>query len=379
MRYGFLISIPVILFFGVLFGCGSVVPTEEAALQIQPRPALEGRELIRVLVVNGVRELEVEGVRGGAGPLHVSKGFGGNLVVNGKVYAPPLKFSPERDFIYIDKIPYRGTIEVTLGPDGVVQVIDELPLENYLVGLINSEISSKWPVEALKAQAVIARTYAVYQKRARSGSAFHLTNTNMDQVYSGAHTEDLAALRAVEETAGEILAYRGEPALTLYHSNAGGRTESAKDVWAGDYPYLKAVKSPFDRGAPNFQWEFAASSDTLTGLLVRAGYDIGEPVRIKVKERSPTGRVKEILILDSSGRRLTLSGEELRKALGYAILRSTLFNVKRTRSGFLFKGRGSGHGVGLSQWGAKGMAIKGFDYRSILGHFYHGTSLIKAY
>lgn len=341
-------------------------------------------ELIRVLVITGAEQLEIEGASG-HGPLSIRPASGGQggqgdeLIVNGEVLSAPVFFIPEKDFIYVNSTPYRGTLEVATGYGGKLSVIDELPLESYLVGLINSEISSKWPEEAIKTQAVVARTYAIYQKQARSGSAFHLTNTNMDQVYGGAQGEDIAALIAVKETAGEILSYRGEPALALYHSNAGGRTEAAKDVWVADYPYLRAVTSPYDRGAPNFNWEFAASGSTLKGLLTRAGYTIGEPVRITVAQRSPTKRVKKILIKDGSGHTLTLSGENLRKALGYAILRSTLFKVEKTSTGFLFKGRGSGHGVGLSQWGAKGMAARGYSYRQILGHFYPGTGLMKAY
>jgi stage II sporulation protein D len=343
---------------------------------------VERGEFIRVLVVEGAEELEIKGSLEGR-PIFIRPASGGKVTVNGRVLSPPIKFYPEDEVIYLNKIPYRGMLEVTCRKEGVdevrLQVVDELPLETYLVGLINSEISSKWPPEAIKAQAVVARTYALYQKLKRSDSPFHLTNTHMDQVYTGAKAEDMASFRAVKETAGEILSFNGEPALALYHSNAGGETEAAEDVWVTDYPYLKAVKSPYDKGKPDFSWELSLSGGTLGVLLKKAGYGIEEPVSITVKKRSPTGRVKSIVVKDGFGDSLTFSGEELRKAMGYAILRSTLFNVEEDEGGFVFKGRGSGHGVGLSQWGAKGMAENGFDYREILEHFYPGTGLVKAY
>jgi stage II sporulation protein D len=179
----------------------------------------------------------------------------------------------------------------------------------------------------------------LYQKQARADAPFHLTNTNLDQVYTGANAEDMAAFRAVRDTAGEILSYRDEPALTVYHSNAGGKTEAAKEVWGEDYPYLKAVKSPYDRVAPSYSWELSISGSTLRTLLRKAGFNIGEPVTITVKHRTPTGRVKGLVVRDGL-RHLMLSGEEFRKVIGYGTLRSTLFSVKKVQTGFVFKGKG---------------------------------------
>jgi stage II sporulation protein D len=378
MRYWSLSFVAVSL----LLGCTAVLTPDASREGVEGvGSGFERGEFIRVLVVNGAEELKIQGALG-EGPFLIKPLSHGKVTVNGRLYRPPLRFSPKKEFIYVNKMSLRGTIEVVYGDggdEGRLQVIDEVPLERYLVGLINAEISSKWHDEAIKAQAVVARTYAVYQKRKRADAPFHLTNTNLDQVYIGANAEDMAAFSAVRDTAGEILSYRGEPALAVYHSNAGGQTEAAKEVWGADYPYLKAVKSPYDRSAPSFSWELSISGEALGGLLRKAGYNIGDPVHITTKERSSTGRVKSLEVRDRSGGSLMLPGEHLRKAVGYAALRSTLFNVKRVGGGFVFKGRGSGHGVGLSQWGAKGMAEKGFNYTLILRHFYPGTRLVKVY
>lgn len=377
MNYGFVFFVTVPL---LLFACAADVADVRGPVGDVAGRA-EGVELIRVLVVAGAEELEIEGTSAGE-PLSIRLVSGTEVIVNGTVLKPPLKFFPEKEFVYVNKTPYRGSVEVIYletGGLGRLAVVDELSIELYVTGLINSEISSKWPVEAIKAQAVSARTYALFKKRRQTGAPFHLTNTNLDQVYTGADAEDTAALRAVMDTAGEILFYAGEPALTLYHSNAGGKTEAAKDVWGSHYPYLKAVKSPYDGGVPSFSWELSLSAGKLKEAMGKAGYELSEPVGISVKKRSPTGRVKSVVIREASGGGLVLTGEALRKALGYAILRSTLFTVEKTAGGFVFKGRGSGHGVGLSQWGAKGMAESGFNYREILRHFYPGTTLVKIY
>ncbi len=342
-------------------------------------------ERIRVLIFRSGTGVDIEGSSAGA-KLLIRRLPDGGVTVNGKRAQLPLSFPPDggrggaAGAIYVNKRPYRGTIEVHMGEgkdEGKLLVVDELPLESYLVGLINSEVSSKWAPEAIKAQAVAARTYALHRKEKRAGALFDLTSTHLDQVYMGAKLEDVAAYRAVKSTEGEVLIYKGEPALTLYHSNAGGRTEAAGEVWGSDYKYLRPVKSRYDKLAPNFEWETALTRGSLEKFIKKAGYDLGKPKRIYVLRKSSTGRVKTVLIKDGRGGELTLTGEKLRSTIGYAILRSTMFKVKRSGETFVFKGRGSGHGVGLSQWGAKGMAEDGDSYRKILKHYYPGTKLRK--
>ncbi len=332
---------------------------------------------IRILVLEGKAVITVDGAKGST-RLGIEYTGGKTVTINGELKRLPLRFHPKWRFIYIDKRPYRGVVEIREAK-GALIVVNELRLENYIAGIINNEISSKWPLEAIKAQSVIARTYAIYQMEERKDNLFHMTGTYMDQVYTGAAVEDRASFSAVKKTVGEILVYKGQPALTLYHSNAGGVTEFARNVWGADEPYLRSVKSRYDKGAPNYRWELALSKVSLGEKLRAAGYDIGPVRKIKIREYTKTGRVVGLTLEDKEGRIVEVKGESLRKILGYAILRSTLFKVSNNRRGFVFKGRGSGHGVGLSQWGAKGMAEAGAGYKKILRHYYAGTAIKKLY
>ncbi len=367
----FFLIIPLFLF------SGCIVVSRTPLKREQTGGAPSG-ELIRVEVSKGASMLRVKGASRGVA--NIESAPGGLLSVNSTLHES-ITLSPGgggRDsFIYIDGRPYRGTIEV-IGTAKGLQVINELYLEDYLVGLINNEISSSWPLEVVKAQAVIARTYALFQKEKRSGELFHLSATVIDQVYKGSATEDNAALRAVRDTSGEVLTYKGEIALALYHSNAGGKTESAANVWGKDYTYLRSVKSPYDSKAHNFEWSYAIGAEALERSLRAANLDIEKIKGIRIRKRSRSKRVISLEIIGRGGS-VKLTGERLRAILGYGNIKSTLFRVRKRRSNFVFTGKGSGHGVGLSQWGAKGMAGAGRKYKGILSYYYPGTRLQKVY
>ncbi len=357
----------------LFYGCAGHKPVRPSV----SLPAVPEAETVRILIKEGVEGLRIDGAREGS-TLRVSYIEDGNGRVNGRRVVLPLRLHPRREFILVEGKPYRGVVEIDADGRGLL-VINELGLEDYVAGIINSEISSSWHMEVLKAQSVIARTYAMYQKRKREHLPYHLTATNMHQLYSGAHREDERVLRAVSSTRGEVLFYRGEPVLAVYHSNAGGITEYASEVWAKDYPYLRPVKSKYDSLAPNYRWEAYLKATTIEEALQRAGYDITVPVAISIKKRTSTGRVKQLLIRDAYGRKVVLKGEKLRRLLGYGIVKSTLFSVKKRGRFFIFRGRGSGHGVGLSQWGARGMAERGYSYKEILRHYYPGTRIKRIY
>jgi stage II sporulation protein D len=323
--------------------------------------------------------VDIEGARGERSPVNITPARGSSSVlINGVPAKLPVSFTPEGEIIRVNGRPYRGRIELLAGSGGL-RVVDELDIETYLAGLINYEISARWPADAVKTQAVIARTYALYQKRKSKGGQYHIEGSTLGQVYKGINAEDRAALKAVNDTRGQVLTYRGKLALTVYHSNAGGRTDASADVWSGDYSYLRSVRSPYDVVSPDYSWNFTMPAEVLGGLLVRGGYDIGSPVSVKIKARTPGGRARQVRIRSKDGRVILLEAEKFRKIIGYSALRSTKFKVGRRGDLFVFKGKGSGHGVGLSQWGAKGMAENGYSYRQILKHYYPGTKLKKVY
>ncbi|MBI5328734.1 MAG: SpoIID/LytB domain-containing protein [Deltaproteobacteria bacterium] len=311
-------------------------------------------------------------------PITIALEESGALIVNNsKTDSSKVVFSSDNDMLYLNGRKYRGKMEIIKEQKGLL-VINELPLEFYVAGLINHEISSKWHMEVVKTQAVIARTYAIYQKKKRNTWAYHVESTVADQVYAGSIAEDDRSLYAVKETAGEVLTYNGEFALTVYHSNGGGMTEDSKNVWGGDYPYLKQVKSLFDKDSLNFSWTLNITSQSIESALKGAGYSITDIKDITPLHTTNSGRVTKVIIYHSKGD-TDITGEDLRKAVGYDKLKSTIFTVQAINGSFVFNGKGSGHGVGLSQWGAKGMAEKGYRYRDILEHFYPGTRIERIY
>ncbi len=271
---------------------------------------------------------------------------------------------------------YRDKLKIFPGVNGDLWVINELSLEDYLTGVINSEIYSQWPLEAVKAQAVVARTYAVFQKRNRAGTSYDVEAGVSDQVYGGMTKEDVRARQAVKETEGELLLYRGEPIFAVYHSCCGGQTETPESLWAGNFPYLRSTACNFCLDSPRFLWNYQVSEEDLRKALANAGFGSSPLKEIEIIERSESRRVLQLLVQDEDKRK-NLSGKEFRQLLGYDFLRSTNFIINRTGETFSFSGLGWGHGVGLCQWGAKGMAEGGAKYQDILKYYYQNVDLRK--
>jgi stage II sporulation protein D len=349
-----------------------------AVLGIDIRP-----ETIRVAIVKGVEGVTLEGsgilVMDGNGqplridtPIQVKRTRDGLSVNNRRVGA--LKATAPA-FLLINGKGYRGVIEIFPADKGLL-VVDELPLEDYLVGLINCEISSQWPIEAVKAQAVIARSYAVYQKAARKNALYHLESSVMDQVYEGSDIEDSRAIRGVRETSGEVLTYAGSVIQAFYHSSCGGHTEAAENVWGNPVPYLTGVDCKYCLAAPSVSWQQTISLRKLETLLKNAGYQVAGLREIRPGRHYGSGRLQEVSIFSAKGR-LTISAVNFRKAIGYSTIKSTNFEIRPSADDISFIGVGYGHGVGLCQWGAKQRAGDGFDYREILSYYYPGTRLEK--
>lgn len=277
--------------------------------------------------------------------------------------------------VYVNGKPYRGVAEASPGEKGVL-IVNELQLEDYLVGLINCEISSAWPIEAVKAQAVIARTYALNRKQARSTSFYHLESSVIDQVYDGCEIEDSRARRGVSETVGEVLTYHGAVIQAFYHSNCGGGTEASGHVWGRHLPYLAGVDCRYCLTSPSSSWDVKVSLPELEDRLVAAGHKVTGVMNIRPGARNRRGRLNNVVVVSSRGE-TSLTGDQFRKAIGYGVIKSTNFVVKVESGEAAFSGLGNGHGVGLCQWGAKQRALDGFGYAEILSYYYPGTSLGK--
>jgi len=341
-------------------------------------------ETIRIAILKAAPEVTVSGdgllITSGTGeavvfslPVTV-KPVKDGLMAEGKLFRNLLFSAPSA--VVVNNKPYRGLAELSYSEKGVL-VINQLPLEDYLVGLINCEISSAWPIEAVKAQAVIARTYALNRKAARSKALYHMESSVIDQVYDGCMIEDSRARRAVSETEGEVLVYGGAVIQAFYHSSCGGKTEAAENVWGSALPYLKGVDCQYCLTSSSASaWEQKLSLAEIEGRLRAAGYKLSGLTDIKPGVQNSRGRLKQV-ILEASKGGFSLSGDQFRKAVGYGVIKSTRFTVKISNGEASFSGTGNGHGVGLCQWGAKQRSLDGFGYGEILSYYYPGTELKK--
>jgi SpoIID/LytB domain protein len=340
-----------------------------------------------------------------------------------------IKFQTNDGVLVVNGRAFRGTFELARDDEGAMIVVNTVSTHDYLASVVGSEEPSSWEAEALASQAIAARTY-LYTHLAKH-TAYDLEGDTRDQEYDGTLNEDSRTLTAVERTAGVVVTYRGTPIEALYSANAGGVTEDSESVFANALPYLRSVPSPGDEvakvsswGHTSWEWTKELSATQLGDYLQLRGLSVGTPMSIQLTSVSSTGRVIGAMITGTSGSQAI--GKD--RARYYFGLMSSLFTVKviptganervdatnaaritalellgarvvqtsfdilRDGSGnelglrvtgyvyglpatFVFTGKGFGHGVGMSQWGAQGMALAGASYQEILAHYYVGTAL----
>ena len=261
----------------------------------------------------------------------------------------------------------RGDVVAVLQGGGVL-LVNVLPLEDYLVGVLGSEMPRSFPLEALKAQAVAARTYALQKKLEQYGQPFHLGSSVISQVYGGLKAEDPRTREAVEATRGLVLTFDLQPIEAYFHSSCGGKTESGANALGRDLPYLKPVSCPCGK-LPTSQWSMVVSNDELKTALGT------KPVGLKVEGRTSTGRAQRVHYAPNR----SVDAVTFRERIGYTKLKSLQFEIEPSSNGWAIHGSGFGHGAGLCQWGAKVLADGGQDFRQILSHYYPGTELQVLY
>ncbi len=288
--------------------------------------------------------------------------------------------------------PFRGTVEVRRR-GGALDVVNDLDLDSYVMGV--REVPGRWPMEALKAQAVAARTYALWEvdKGYWQQFGFDVCGTTSCQVYQGADAEaderGARWVQAVRETAGQVLLHEGKPALTRYHSTSGGRTLANEVVYPSDgpRPYLRGIDDPPDSVSPLHRWEQSFEREDLQRILHEAIELNGELTEIVVDENARS------MIIRTRGGELEMTTVRFRRVISIAApsvfpdlypgkrsdgermpftLPSSRFTISKTADGFKVHGRGYGHGVGMSQYGAMGRAERGDSYEEILAAYYGG-------
>lgn len=348
-------------------------------------PALAAGD-IRVAIAEGLRTIEV-----GGGPMMVSDLTGRSVVNDSPTWlratlkngvievagrrVDGLRLAPaDVGFLRVNNREYPGALEIMKGGDGLT-LVNELPLEDYLAGAVKAEAGDKMPLEMLKAQAIVARTYAAYHRRLNAEKAYHLVASTLNQQYVGRVPADSVVWTAVRETAGQVLLWQGELFPAFYHTDSGGYTEDPRVVFAAsNMPALKPVRVEFPSESPHQRWRLELPLAELSAALLRGGISIGRVVALDVLERSVSLRVARIAVRGTAGT-VTLRGNDLRRLVGYDTLKSTLFAVAVVGPMARFVGRGYGHGVGLDQWSAKTMADQGYAAQRIVLYYYPGATL----
>ena len=329
-----------------------------------------------------------------------------------------------RGFVRVNGAKYRGEIDI-IKHTFSIYFINKVSLEDYVKGVVPSEMPESFNIEALKAQAVASRTYVL--SRMRSSNLYDVTSTPDTQAYLGMDRETEKTNKAVSETEGEVLMYGGKIITAVYHSTSGGFTENNENVWnSPPVPYLRGVESPYEERSPHFSWKKYVTNYRVQMVIKKYIEEnnlppIGEVLGFKILKKGVSPRVVLIEVIGRFGR-LNLRGTTFSNLFG---LKSTwfTFKFKRYKTPFVhsflsvvertpffrgtmnkfvgffaayeektyrtegipprrwdiveFDGKGWGHGVGMSQWGAEGFAEKGWNYKDILFHFYQGTELVK--
>jgi stage II sporulation protein D len=309
----------------------------------------------------------------GAVRVRVAPARGGKVRIGEHTFDAPVALESAAPFD-VDGHRYGGALELHRDARGALLLVNRLSLETYLAGVLAGEVPSSWPEEALKAQAVASRTYALYQKVHQPRGAWHdVESTVASQVYKGLGKGDPRIRQAVEATRGEVLVFKRGLAHAFFHSCCAGRTESSREVWTGGEPYLGGVACGFDDDCPQRRW-----STRVPLAVVGKKLGVRGVRQVEVTATAPSGRVRTVRLAGSSGWR-KVAGARFRDALGYKAVPGRRFALRRDGDDLVITGEGAGHGVGLCQWGARGMAVAGRAYRDILGHYYPGTAVKRIY
>ncbi len=335
-----------------------------------------------------------------------------------------------RAAIWLDGKPYRGGLDIRRAEAGLL-VVNHVGFDDYLASVVGAEMPRDWEIEALKAQAVAARTYAI--QHLQPAEVYDICDNQNCQAYGGMRSESARTQAAVAATAGIVAMFDGAPIEALYSANAGDVTESSEHVWGTAVPYLRSVPSPGDAtamtaswGAEGYRWTRMIPLPELADYRTFRNQGVGAIVDLRVLERTPAGRPLRVLVVGTSGE-VELYGDQVRTALGLpssfvelklapvasveligaaprrfgALLQEghRITSVRRSIAfatappdielvngavhvavferppSLILTGRGFGHGLGMSQWGAQGMALAGHTYDEILTHYYTGIEL----
>jgi stage II sporulation protein D len=283
--------------------------------------------------------------------------------------------------VTVNAVQYAGSVRVSAAqsPDGQLLVVNLLDVETYLAGVVPQEMPPAWPQAALKAQAIAARTYALQRVKVRSDAQYDLEATTADQVYRGWQPPTDSLERALRETRGIVLMHHGHLFPAYYHSTCGGETLDAKLILpAPEAFFIEGVKCGFCGDSPHYSWNTRISRPELIAKLRAAGFNPGLRLGIAVKRAIKQGPVTTVIIVQQP-KDIVLSADQFINVCGRERFLSRRFDIKLIGEDFRIEGKGFGHGAGMCQYGARGMALKNWTFDSILAHYYGDVELIRIY
>jgi stage II sporulation protein D len=287
--------------------------------------------------------------------------------------------------VTVNDIVYRGNILLVPGRNTesgkpTLTVVNKLNIEQYLCGVIGAEMPTNWPLDSLRAQAIAARSYAVYQLKTRSNAGdYELTNGQECQVYLGTKKENERVRRVVAETRGLILTYDWRVFQTYFSSTCGGGTVKARDVFGDpDIPPLAGTECNYCEGSPAYSWSATIPKKEVSEKLAARGIKTGLIREIIVLNEDHTGRAREVEIRTGAGK-VKMDAYKFRLAVGSMKIKGTRFKITDAGNSLSISGRGFGHYVGMCQFGALGMAESGYNAARILSHYYPGSDLTLLY
>lgn len=296
------------------------------------------------------------------------------IKINKVILKNPIKIIPSNSIIFVNSKPYLGKL-IIQKLNNKMTIINTLPIEEYIKGVVPKEVSASWPVESLKAQSVISRTYTIASLGRHKNQYFDLCSTTHCQVYGGFSCRTHSTDQAVKETKEEVLTFKNKVIQAFFHATCGGYTDSPRYIWGCQIfpPYLKGVKCGYCNNAPYKTWEH-----TLDTHIVGEKLKVSDIKKIKIKGKTtPAKAAKELEITHSKGK-LNLNAYKFRTLVDAWKIKSHTFDYIKIKNNRIYlKGSGWGHKVGLCQDGAKGMAKKGKTYKNILRYYYPKTKLKK--
>jgi stage II sporulation protein D len=308
------------------------------------------------------------------GASYIEFGAGKKAIDRMDIYSPS-------GFLQVNGKLYRNNLTI-YAKEQKCMVVNTVDMEKYLAGLINREMLPSWPEEALKAQAVASRSYAIYQMQANRNREFDVESTTQDQVYDGASSETAKSNRVVQTTRSEVLSFGAGPAKAYFHANCGGMTEVPESVWGTQSGQFRAVYCPYHKKERDrMSWSLSLSAKQveqalrkITGLLPSSFLRLA---RLEAGAPNAHQRLNDVVVSDSKGNNIVVAAPLFRAALGNTKVKSTAFRVESQGDHYHIRGEGFGHGVGMCQMGARAMAEGGKKYQEILRHYYPHAKLSR--